>query len=69
MLDKEYKKSLTDLNARIRLLKDKVRLLKTIKDNKGNINLQDVIDIKQSLTYCNSIKRNIKVNTAFKSLL
>ena len=68
MLNTEYKKSLIDLKARIRLLKDRVRLLKTIKDNKGTIDNKDVIDIRQSLIYCNSIKRNIKVNTDIKDL-
>lgn len=68
MLNTEYRKSLTDLNARIRLLKDRVKLLKTIKDNKGNIDKQDMIDIKQSLMYCSKIKRTIKANTAVDNL-
>lgn len=34
MLSNKYKQSLKDLNSRIELLKDRISLLKTIKDNK-----------------------------------
>lgn len=63
MLSNKYKQSLKDLNSRIELLKDRISLLKTIKDNK------DYTAVKESLTYCKNLKRTIKANTAITSLL
>lgn len=69
MLSNKYKQSLKDLNSRIELLKDRISLLKTIKDNKGIIDIKDYTAVKESLTYCKSLKRTIKANTAITSLL
>lgn len=69
MLSNKYKQSLKDLNSRIELLKDRISLLKTIKDNKGIIDIKDYTAVKESLTYCKSLKRAIKANTAITSLL